>query len=311
MVQDLLRRYIWLIDTLLPEGQAGLTLSQISDRWDKTPFSNGGGYPERTFHNHRKNIYDIFNINIKCRKTGNVYYIDSSSDVRDIDGYRRWLLDAISLSNSINENVNIRDRILLEEVPSGSENLSDILRAMQNNTKIMFTYRSFWKPADAPPSYIYDFEPYAVKMFHRRWYVLGRFGESPLRIFALDSRMTDVDFSDDTFELPADFDAATLFRNCYGIILPAEGSQVQVVRLCVDADQAHYLRSLPLHHSQREQCQNDDGSVVFEYCLYDTFDFRQAILELGPNVEVLSPDSLRKGMAAITSSMQKIYSDCE
>lgn len=62
MVQNLLRRYIWLIDTLLPEGQTGLTLSQISDRWDRSPLSDGGGYPERTFHNHRKNIYEIFNI---------------------------------------------------------------------------------------------------------------------------------------------------------------------------------------------------------------------------------------------------------
>ena len=311
MVQNLLRRYIWLIDTLLPEGQTGLTLSQISDRWDRSPLSDGGGYPERTFHNHRKNIYEIFNINIKCRKSGNVYYIDSSSDVRDIDGYRRWLLDAISLSNSIDENVNIRDRILLEPVPSGRENLSDILRAMQNNNKIMFTYRSFWKPADAPASQIYDFEPYAVKMFHRRWYVLGRFGESPLRVFALDSRMSDVDFSDETFQLPDDFDAETMFRNCYGIILPEEGSDVQMVRLRVNADQSHYIRSLPLHHSQREQCQNDDGSVVFEYCLYDTLDFRQAILEQGDAVEVLSPLSLRNAIAEMASSMQKIYSDCE
>ena len=120
-----------------------------------------------------------------------------------------------------------------------------------NNNKIMFTYRSFWKPADAPASQIYDFEPYAVKMFHRRWYVLGRFGESPLRVFALDSRMSDVDFSDETFQLPDDFDAETMFRNCYGIILPDEGSEVQVVRLRVNADQSHYIRSLPLHHRVR------------------------------------------------------------
>ena len=148
-------------------------------------------------------------------------------------------------------------------------------------------------------------------MFHRRWYVLGRFGESPLRVFALDGRMSDVDFSDETFQLPDDFDAETMFRNCYGIILPEEGSDVQMVRLRVNADQSHYIRSLPLHHSQREQCQNDDGSVVFEYCLYDTLDFRQAILEQGDAVEVLSPLSLRNAIAEMASSMQKIYSDCE
>ena len=52
------------------------------------------------------------------------------------------------------------------------------------------------------------------------------------------------------------------------------------------------LRTLPLHHSQKEICKTDTYTD-FEYHLAPTFDFRQAILKEGNELEVIEPLSLR------------------
>jgi len=61
----------------------------------------------------------------------------------------------------------------------------------------------------------------------------------------------------------------------------------------VDADQAKYLRALPLHHSQKEVETNDRHST-FTYYIKPTFDFMQELLSHGADVEVLCPAWFRK-----------------
>ena len=53
-------------------------------------------------------------------------------------------------------------------------------------------------------------EPYALKVFKRRWYLLGKYGDGPLKVYALD-RILDIDIEFEDFTLPADFNAAEFF----------------------------------------------------------------------------------------------------
>ena len=46
---------------------------------------------------------------------------------------------------------------------------------------------------------------------------------------------------------------------------------------------------------------------VFSYYIRSTFDFRQEILSLGENAEVLAPETFRNEMKKITGKMNKIY----
>ena len=142
-------------------------------------------------------------------------------------------------------------------------------------------------------------EPYALKYFRRRWYLLGKYGDNPLRVYALD-RMLDIDIEFEDFTLPADFDAADFFNSCFGIIVGDE--EPQLIQLKVDAFQANYLRSLPLHHSQKVVEQTKDYTI-FSYFLRITYDFRQELLALGDTTEVLYPKALRKEMSNICKKM--------
>lgn len=295
MSKNLINRYIWLVDTIYQAGSTGITLREISDKWEKNRLmSDGEEYPRRTFMHHKKDIWDIFGIEIGCHKFNNSYYIVDSKDISDSSGFRRWMFETMSVNNHINENAQLRDRILLEDNPSGGEFLSTILEAMREGKMITFDYRPFWME-EGQCSSLFHVEPYALKVFKRRWYLLAKYGDSPLKIYALD-RFLNIDIEFEDFEMPANFSAEAYFSACFGIILSDE--EPEWIKLKVNDYQSNYLRSLPLHSSQKEVERTSTHSV-FSYFLRPSFDFIQEILSMGETVEVLEPKTLRMEMERI------------
>lgn len=299
MRKDLIRKYIWLIDTINQAGSEGITFARIAEKWKSNILlSKGSEYAWRTFMNHKDDVYELFGIQIVCRKSDNTYHIADRSELKDAAGFKRWVFDALSLSNQLSESSALRDRVLLEDNPSGQEFVAAILEAMRNNKMVTFSYKPFWVAKDRV-SNLYHVEPYALKYFRRRWYLLGKYGNNPMRIYALD-RMLDIDIEFEDFTLPADFDAADFFNSCFGIIVGDE--EPQLIQLKVDAFQANYLRSLPLHHSQKVVEQTKEYTI-FSYFLRITYDFKQELLALGDTTEVLYPKALRKEMTTICKKM--------
>lgn len=301
MTKDLIRKYIWLIDTINTAGWSGITLKEISAKWERNDRLSGGEeYPRRSFHNHVAAVRELFGIEIACHKNTNSYYIANSHDLKDSSGFKGWLLDALSLNSQLEESSQLKDRILIEEIPSGKEFLPTVLEAMRDGKMLTFSYKPFWVEDDYVSNF-YHVEPYALKVFKRRWYLLGKYGDSPLKVYALD-RMQDIDIEFEDFTLPADFNAAEFFGSCFGIIVGNE--EPQLIRLKVDAFQSKYLRSLPLHPSQKEVERTEDYSI-FTYFLRPTFNFVQELLGLGETAEVLAPKTLRKEISRIGKTVWK------
>lgn len=301
MRKDLIRKYIWLIDTINQAGSEGITFARIAEKWKSNILlSKGSEYAWRTFMNHKDDVYELFGIEIACHKSTNSYYIANSGDLKDSSGFKGWLLDALSLNSQLEESSQLKDRILLEEIPSGKEFLPTILEAMRDNKMLTFSYKPYWVEDDYV-SNLYHVEPYALKVFKRRWYLLGKYGDSPLKVYALD-RILDIDIEFEDFTLPADFNAAEFFSTCFGVMMTEE--EPQLIRLKVDAFQSKYLRTLPLHPSQEEVERTEDYSI-FTYFLRPTFDFIQELLSLGITAEVLSPKDLRAEVARIGKAMAK------
>ena len=63
MVAELIGKYIWLIQTLTATGGRGLTLKEISDKYERR---YDQAYSRRTFNNHRLAIQEIFGFDIVC-----------------------------------------------------------------------------------------------------------------------------------------------------------------------------------------------------------------------------------------------------
>ncbi|MBP5560321.1 MAG: WYL domain-containing protein [Muribaculaceae bacterium] len=299
MAKNLINKYVWLVDTIYRYGP--ITLNEINERWldqsmDERPI------PLRTFHKWRIAAEDMFNLNIECKRRGGYhYFIENADDIED-NNLRNWLLNTLSVSNLLLDSHAIKNRILLEEMPSGHEHLAVILEAMKTDTPLRITYRAFSREQ----SYTFDVHPYCVKLFRQRWYLLAFSPElDEERIYAID-RIQGIDkLEGKTFSVPADFDPKAFFHDSYGIIVNT-GGHVEDITLKVSAQQAPYLRSLPLHHSQRE-VKTDDKHSIFTLHLCPEFDFTQEILRNGDDVEVLEPKWLREEIKGIVKRMAKNY----
>lgn len=242
---------------------------------------------------------ETFGLNIDCdRKGGYRYYISDTGEFKD-GNIHRWLLNTISISNLLVGNQQLKDHILLENVPSGQEYLSDIIDAMKKGLCINMTYQSYFKEKSST----FDVTPCCVKLFKQRWYLVAYNPHyDKMMIYSLDRIHKLEILADRHFNMPELFRASEYFNDYYGVITDSE-VPVERIRLKVSAGQANYLRSLPLHHSQQE-VGTADGYSIFELTLRPTYDFLQEILRNGDCMEVLEPQSLRD---RITEMVKRMY----
>lgn len=294
----LFNRYIWLIDLIYSAGY--ITREEIDRRWSRASlnFDHESMIPERTFHRYKDAIQEMFQIDIRYNKSRG-YYIENTEDIQR-DELRQWLIGTFAVENLIGESSELRRRILLEDIPSGQRHLTPIIEAMRDGVKIRIMYQSFHS---AEPS-TFILAPYCVRVFRQRWYVLGTSEKGKeLRLYGLD-RILNTERATTPFVLPENFDAEAFFANGYGVTV--DERKPEIVRISVDAYQANYLRSLPIHPSQEETERNNDYSV-FQFFIVPTYEFIKELLSYGGTLEVLSPKWLRKEMKQEARTMNEIY----
>ncbi|MDE7468298.1 MAG: WYL domain-containing protein, partial [Muribaculaceae bacterium] len=259
-----LPKYTWLIETIRRAGK--ISHKDLSDKWlSHKQLSDCRPLHRATFNRWRDAIYDQFGIVIECQKTGGyLYYIANPEDI-DEDKLKKWMLDSFAVGNVIGENMALKGRILVDEIPSGRDHLTTILEAMKDNRVISITYHPFKKSQ----GYTFPIEPYCVKLFENRWYVLGRNNRDEIKIYGLD-RIENVEVTSEKFKLPSDFEADDYFSATFGIVI-GTGEKPEKIFIRADEDHKYYLKSLPLHHSQR--LIEDAGEYAdFEIFVAPTYD---------------------------------------
>ena len=292
MISKTYYRYIWLLDTLL--NSSPLTIDEINMLWEDCPLSNGP-IPLRTFHEQRKGIKEMFGVEIVCdRSHGNVYYV-KNPEVLDEQKVAKWLLHKYSIPQNFATFNSMKDRILLEEIPLGTSFLDDIIEAMQKNMELRIDYQRYEGEQGEEHLRTFHIHPYALKVFNRRWYLLGFIKEKDgLRTIALD-RILALKVLTKSFTLPEDFDARKYFSNVVGIFVNKD-LPVTRVKIRVYGIQAEYLRSTPLHKSQSEGRSKYREFAEFTYRLCITPELISQLLAMGDKVEVLEPEELREEM---------------
>lgn len=292
-------KHIWLID--LVASRSGISYEEINEEWMRcTHNSTHGRLPRRTFNNWKKCIQEEFGVKFRCNRVTNLYYVDHLEDLKH--GYaREWILNAFTVSNMLSERDALNGRILLENIPSGQTCLKPIVDAMKDNNQVSFLYQKFV----TGDTQSVTLEPYCLKLYERRWYVLGHnIEKKAMRTYALD-RISHIKRLVTHFQMPKDFDAEEYFADCFGVI-HADDVPPEQIRLRVARSQRDYLRTLPMHPSQ---CETDTTEDYSEFTLFvrPTFDFIQHILSLREFTEIIEPISLRDKLAKITEQMSKVY----
>ena len=288
---------MWLISTIYDAGK--ISFEDIARKWDNA-YINDLHQPlkPRTFHNHRHAILMQFGVVIECQRGSNLYYIDNP-DALENDSINQWLLDSFAVSNPLMDNRSISDRIISEDVPSGRYYLEIITSAMRDNHQIVIDYEDFFGNTIQG----LKINPYFIRLFKRRWYVMALvLPEKEIHRFGLD-RIKHIEVLDAKFSYPKDFSPLDYYTDYFGVFHDAKP---QTIRLKAYCEKPNYLRSLPLHHSQRE-IESKAEYAIFEYKIAPTYDFIQEILSHGDQMEVLSPDAFRQQIKAIIQELHDFY----
>ena len=298
MISKTYYRYIWLLDTLLTS--APLTFEEINKLWEDCPASDGP-IPLRTFHEHRKGIKEMFGINIECDRSKNVYFVKNPEAI-DENKLSKWLLEKYSIPKDFATFNGLKDRVLLEEIPLGQAFLPPIMEAMMHHLELMIGYQQF----KVEQRQEFHMQPYALKVFNRRWYLLGYVKErEEVRHLALD-RMLDVNVTRKHFTMPEDFDAKKYYANTIGVYVDHQ-LPIKEVKIRAYGTQVEYLRSLPLHQSQKEGRAKYGEFAEFIYRVRITPELITQLLAMGDKVEVLEPESLREEMKERINNMYNFY----
>lgn len=278
-------QYVWLVNTLRRYGR--MTLEELNARWQEDDVADGNPLSRSTFNRHREAVLYMFGVIIECdAQDGYRYYIDNPEVLED-DTLERWMLNSLTVGAVLSDSQSIHDRILLENVPAGEEYLQTLIRAIKTGHEVELTYARF-----GHGSHSVCVAPYALKLWHQRWYLLSSNGRH-LVTYSLD-RMGSVRIIDKTFKLPEDFSAEAYFSEFYGVLADA-GVPLQHVRVRAYGKTPDYLRTLPYHPSQKE-VETAEDHADFTFDIRPTYDFLNAIASNIPDIEILEPAGLRSQM---------------
>ncbi len=301
MKTDTFRKLIWLIDTIQSAGK--ISLNDINEKWRNATCNDEktDSIPRRTFIRYKETILSMFDLDIVFDKAdGNTYYIsDESFGVSKKT--RDWILNSFSVQNLLQESQGLKNRILLEDIPSGARFLTPILEAMKQSSVVCINYQKFAETEPSPRR----IEPYGLKLDKQRWYLLARkLPDGEIRTYALD-RITKLEMLDEQFVIDADFNAADCFKDVVGVFIEPE-LKAQKVKIRAKSNIANYLRTLPLHPSQIETERTNDYSV-FSFTVKPDVEFESCLMHYGSNIEVLEPEDFRKKFAQTAKEMSKMY----
>lgn len=295
MSRNLLNKYIWLLETIERHGR--LSRAELNDLWLASDISGGEPLARRTFYNYRNGIEEIFGISIAYNSATYEYFIENADATGELSG---WLINSMSINGMLSDAGDIADRVMLEDVPSARRYLATVIDAIKKFRKVKFSYTPFYRNKASEGIII---EPYFLRIFKQRWYVIGYNSKDRMvKTYSLD-RVNTLTLTEEHFDDPG-ISVKEFFKNFFGIMTTK--SEAKHVVLRADSEQAKYLRALPLHPSQRETM--GDGYSDFDYHLCITYDFIQELLSKGSRIMVVAPAELK---AAVVEELRKSLSNYE
>ena len=274
---------VWLIQQL-QFAPSGLTLEELKSRWMARP-GHRGNLSRDMLTTHRKGIKDFLGLRIEA--PDRMHYRIVNPEVLKLDSLANDLLKSIQNFVFLQEYKDLGDLIQPEQIETGACFLQIIGQALRDKRKLSITYQKF---IDEAP-YHAIVHPYLLKADKGRWYIFahkeGSEHQEYVQCFALD-RTKRLEVIPDTFVPNPEVDMVEYFRDCYGVWHDYESYPVRDITISCTEKVAHYLRTLPLHHSQREDAYREgpDARIIFHYHISPSPDFIGDLKKWGDGIKI-------------------------
>lgn len=291
------KRYLYVIDRLRSRPCSFNELQEhVMRKLEKDDIDTTFEYAIRTFERDKKDIATLFGIDIHYDRKDKIYSIDED-EIEDQSVTR--MIDAFSIHHALQEGNKLSPSVFLEKRKSlGTEHIHGVIHAIQNLYLLQFTYQKHWEDFSTER----EVYPIAIKESQQRWYLVALDkSNGVVKTFGLD-RITDLKITDTKFK-PFSYNVEKEFKHAFGVETYAPAEKVV---LEFSKQQGNYIKTFPLHESQRIVEETED-TVVLEIFIHTTNDIIMELLKYGSDVEVLEPESLIVTIKGSIKQMANLY----
>lgn len=176
------------------------------------------------------------------------------------------------------------------EFLKGTDYLSPLFNAILYKQTLAITYKSFKSEKDA----LLTFYPYHLKQHNNRWFLFGKSGDyENLTNLALD-RIKAIETVGTEFIANVAIDFEEYFEDIIGVSKPEDGILTKI-KLEANISLAPYIKTKPLHGSQRTVVDNDQG-FVFTIEVIPNYELEKMLLSFGEDMKILAPNEFKQKM---------------
>lgn len=258
----------------------------------------------RIYYSYEDKNYSIFNIPFKdeevAQLTQTLMILSRFEGMPQFD----WMEDFINRFKSslklsftnepivgFDENVDLK----------GREYFAPLFSAISNKQALSIAYKNFKKGIVEN----YTVHPYYLKQYNNRWFLFGLTEEvMRLSVLAFD-RIESINPVHRDYIPNEQIDFQEYFEDLIGVSHPY-GEEPQKVVLEVSKELIPYIRTKPLHGTQRE-ISSDENHVTIQIEVIINFELEQLILSHGEKLEVITPVAFREKIKERIYTCAKLY----
>ena len=231
-------------------------------------------------------IYTDFGIKVQQKKE---FYeiINEETELDYIDKYKNFknLLFREIIQKNIIENSLISQFISFgnNSTNKGIMFIDNALNAILENRKLKIFYQPFYESEIKE----YIVNPLFIKEYQSRWYLISELNEmNKIKTFAFD-RIQYLEILKSTFKIKTQ--KTDLFKNTIGI---NHSEDIHEIVLRFNTWQANYVKTLPLHSTQKIIAENENGLTI-SINVNVNFELEQMIKSYGSSIKVIEPEFLK------------------
>ena len=184
----------------------------------------------------------------------------------------------------------------------GIELLNPLYNYISHKQTIKITYQSF----SSNKLIEYILFPYLLKEFRNRWFIYGsRAEDMQLYNLALD-RIITIEPIDIPFQENPNFDSEHFFDDIIGVSKDINDKPKEIT-FWASVEQSKYIKTKPIHTSQKVLNHNPDGSCVFSINVIENFELYSIFLSYGSSVKILSPKEIARRMKRKATELYDTY----
>lgn len=253
-------------------------------------------YAIRTFERDKSDIMTLFGIVIQYNRKDKTYTIDDN-EIEDQSITR--MIDAFSIHHALKEGNKLSPSVFLEKRKSlGTEHIYGIIHAIQNLYILKFTHQKHWEDFSTQR----EVKSIAIKESQQRWYLVALDkSDDTVKTFGLD-RISHLIITDTKFKA-LKYNVEKEFCYAFGVETYSPVEKV-VMQFCVK--QGNYIKTFPLHSSQKVLEENENNLLI-EIHIHTTNDIIMELLKYGNDVKVIEPKSLIANMKERIKQMANLY----